>query len=169
MTARGRTEAEAFVENHGSEEIEVCSDCERACCWQGILMCDNAVEAGTKTITVEEAAELGLEHFDYWKNDLDQQRENAPEPEPVVHHKKVFKAKRARGLKQRAKAFAGKVATTEEKVENLSRAIAGGQAREKNLEARIARIEGWLGIEGFADTKHRDTRPTNSSTTHEGR
>lgn len=177
-TPRCRTEAEIrFVEEHGDKEIEVCSDCEMACCWQGVLMCDTAYEAGTKMITVEEAAELALEHFDYWKADLDQQRENAPEPK--VHHKRAFKAKKAEAGKGEIRcSFCGKTreevkklvrpegkketicnecvslcvelmgeedrtsgATTEEKIENLAEAIAGGQARHANLEERVAKLE----------------------------
>jgi hypothetical protein len=44
------------------ETITVCDKCFCASCWQGILMCEQAREAGTVEKTKEELIELGLEH-----------------------------------------------------------------------------------------------------------
>jgi len=48
-------------------KITVCDKCLRACCWQGILMCDESMEAGTTEKTISELKKLNLEHEDYWK------------------------------------------------------------------------------------------------------
>lgn len=58
-----------YVAKHGARTITVCDECDRACCAQGSFMCDDAYIAGIKEITVAEAAELGLEHFGYWKEE----------------------------------------------------------------------------------------------------
>ncbi len=47
--------------------VTVCDKCLRACCWQGIFMCDDARDAGTVEKPIEELTGLGLEHSDYWK------------------------------------------------------------------------------------------------------
>ena len=55
-----------YVAEHGKRVVTVCDECSRACCAQGLLMCDDAYVADIKEITVVEAAELDLEHFKYW-------------------------------------------------------------------------------------------------------
>lgn len=50
--------------------ITVCSECLRACCWQGTFMCDDAQSAGTVDKTVAELREIRAgEHEDYWRGD----------------------------------------------------------------------------------------------------
>lgn len=49
--------------------ITVCSACLRACCWNGIFLCDESSGAGTVEKTVEELAALDLEHPDYWAHE----------------------------------------------------------------------------------------------------
>jgi hypothetical protein len=54
----------------GDWKIMVCSSCERACCWQGEFMCDNAKIAGTKLLTVAELRRQPRgEHESYWEKD----------------------------------------------------------------------------------------------------
>lgn len=48
-------------------KITVCDACLRACCWQGIFLCDDSAGAGTTEKTIRELKALGLEHSDYWK------------------------------------------------------------------------------------------------------
>lgn len=50
------------------ETITVCSRCLRACCWQGILLCDDSGDAGTVEKTVAELDALGLEHSSYYRD-----------------------------------------------------------------------------------------------------
>jgi len=50
-------------------KVMVCSACLRACCWQGVMMCDEYMEAGTVDKTIKELKELKREHSDYWKED----------------------------------------------------------------------------------------------------
>ena len=47
--------------------IMVCEACERACCWQGNFMCDDARHAGTAKKTIRELKDLDLEDSFYWK------------------------------------------------------------------------------------------------------
>lgn len=51
--------------------ITVCSECKRACCWQGEFMCDDAINASTKELSVKRLKELSLEHSDYWEKDYE--------------------------------------------------------------------------------------------------
>jgi epoxyqueuosine reductase QueG len=46
--------------------ITVCDSCLRACCWQGIIMCDEAKDAGTVEKSVSELKQLNFESSDYW-------------------------------------------------------------------------------------------------------
>lgn len=46
--------------------IQVCDKCFRACCWQGIFMCDESKDAGTCYKPLGELMEKALEHPDYW-------------------------------------------------------------------------------------------------------
>ena len=48
--------------------VTVCSECLQASCWQGIFMCENAINAGTVQKTKEELKQLNLEHPSYWEN-----------------------------------------------------------------------------------------------------
>lgn len=52
--------------------VTVCSQCLRACCWQGEFMCDEARYASTvkRKISTLVKGEYG-EHPDYWNIDLD--------------------------------------------------------------------------------------------------
>jgi hypothetical protein len=50
--------------------VEVCAECNRACCWYGNFMCDNAFGAGTSLKTVEELQKLGLEHPENWSDKM---------------------------------------------------------------------------------------------------
>lgn len=55
-----------------SEEdlITVCSECHRACCWQGEFMCDESQFASTVQMTRKQLREGNYgEHEDYWKKD----------------------------------------------------------------------------------------------------
>ena len=49
--------------------ITVCAACNRACCWHGEFMCEDAVGADTKRVKESELIKLRLEHPDYWKLD----------------------------------------------------------------------------------------------------
>ncbi len=46
--------------------VTVCSECRRACCWQGEFMCDLSSGAGTVEKTIAELSELKRENPDYW-------------------------------------------------------------------------------------------------------
>jgi hypothetical protein len=47
--------------------VTVCDQCFQASCWQGVFMCDDAVNAGTVDLPVLKLREMGLEHSSYWK------------------------------------------------------------------------------------------------------
>lgn len=47
--------------------VTVCSECRRACCWQGTFMCDEARFANVIDAPISELEKLDLEHPDYWK------------------------------------------------------------------------------------------------------
>ena len=49
--------------------ITVCDACLRACCWQGIFMCDKSLKAGTVQKTRKELRTLRLEDPSYFKTD----------------------------------------------------------------------------------------------------
>lgn len=50
--------------------VTVCSECNRACCWQGEFMCDDAKWAGTREATVAELKDIkASEHWRYWEKD----------------------------------------------------------------------------------------------------
>ena len=46
--------------------ITVCAECLRACCWQGLFMCDKARNADTTQKTRTELEELALEDPGFW-------------------------------------------------------------------------------------------------------
>lgn len=46
--------------------ITVCNKCFRACCWHGIMMCDESYSAGTVEKTAAELRKLNVEHPDYY-------------------------------------------------------------------------------------------------------
>jgi hypothetical protein len=47
--------------------VTVCASCERACCWQGQFMCDEADMAGTNEFPVRSLRERPRgEHYSYW-------------------------------------------------------------------------------------------------------
>lgn len=47
--------------------VDVCSKCLMACCWQGVLHCQDYRYASIIKMTVQELWELGKEHWNYWK------------------------------------------------------------------------------------------------------
>ncbi len=47
--------------------VTVCDACLMACCFQGVLMCDNARAAGTVEKTIDELRELNIENEEYWE------------------------------------------------------------------------------------------------------
>jgi hypothetical protein len=47
--------------------ITVCDRCERASCWHGEFMCEEAKEAGTKEMPLSKLRQLKLEHPRYWE------------------------------------------------------------------------------------------------------
>lgn len=49
-----------------SKTITVCAECLRACCWQGVVMCQQAREASTVEMPVGELRKLKREHPKYW-------------------------------------------------------------------------------------------------------
>lgn len=58
--------------------LEVCDNCFRSCCWLGIFMCDESVDAGTVLKTVTELREMrntneklidNPENEDYWSDE----------------------------------------------------------------------------------------------------
>jgi len=51
------------------ETITVCAECLRACCWQGIFMCDAAQTADITKKTRRELIPLHLESTDYMIGD----------------------------------------------------------------------------------------------------
>ncbi len=51
-------------------EIQVCDQCLRACCWQGMFMCEDSYSAGTTYKTRRELKEgKHGESPHYWKTD----------------------------------------------------------------------------------------------------
>ena len=48
------------------QKVTVCSECLRACCWHGEIMCEDARHAYTTVRTVAELRKLGLEHPSHW-------------------------------------------------------------------------------------------------------
>lgn len=51
-------------------KVLVCDKCLRACCWYGIFMCDAAVDAGLRVLTVGDLRKLEREHEDYWSDKM---------------------------------------------------------------------------------------------------
>lgn len=49
-----------------SAKVLVCNKCLRACCWYGEFMCDDAIGAGLKILTVGDLKKLKRESSDYW-------------------------------------------------------------------------------------------------------
>jgi hypothetical protein len=48
--------------------IEVCAECDRASCWYGEFMCDEARYATTKLVLKSELKKMKLEHPSYWSD-----------------------------------------------------------------------------------------------------
>jgi epoxyqueuosine reductase QueG len=48
-------------------KITVCDSCFRACCWQGVYMCNESRDAGITEKTVAELRKLNYEHSSYWR------------------------------------------------------------------------------------------------------
>ncbi|MCP3682005.1 MAG: hypothetical protein GY861_04875 [bacterium] len=48
-------------------KVTVCSECLRACCWQGVIYCDDYKTAGDMEVPISELKKLNLESSDYWK------------------------------------------------------------------------------------------------------
>ena len=51
------------------KKIKVCGNCLRACCYQGIFMCDNWQSANVIEKTIAELKQLNLENFCYWDDE----------------------------------------------------------------------------------------------------
>ena len=49
--------------------ITVCDRCLMASCWQGVFMCENAVQAGTVNLPIETLQGLRREHGSWWDID----------------------------------------------------------------------------------------------------
>jgi hypothetical protein len=47
--------------------VTVCDHCQKASCWQGDFMCEDARNAGNYNMPVSELKKLKLESPDYWK------------------------------------------------------------------------------------------------------
>ena len=54
-------------ESNADRLVTVCASCERASCWHGDFMCDEAKTADTKEMTVGELKALALEDPSYWE------------------------------------------------------------------------------------------------------
>lgn len=52
--------------------IFVCSVCQRACCYQGYFMCDDARTASVLVMTRSELETLNRESPHYWKEEVEQ-------------------------------------------------------------------------------------------------
>lgn len=59
-----------------TDMITACGSCLRACCWQGVFLCE-VYRAGTLEKTVAELRELQLEHPDYWRAHLKEEADLA--------------------------------------------------------------------------------------------
>jgi hypothetical protein len=64
--------------NKDNVEIIVCDNCMRSSCWQGLLMCDDAINAGATTKKLKELKKLNLESPDYWEKDIQEAKEVQP-------------------------------------------------------------------------------------------
>lgn len=51
------------------DKILVCSKCLRASCWYGVFMCDDAISAGLKLLSVRDCRKLNREHEDFWTDE----------------------------------------------------------------------------------------------------
>ena len=51
------------------KKIEVCDKCNKASCWYGEFMCDEAQMAGTIKMPISKLKKLGLEDKSYWSNE----------------------------------------------------------------------------------------------------
>ncbi len=49
--------------------ITVCAECHRACCWQGVFMCEDSRNADVTKMSIVELRKLDLENEQYWKTD----------------------------------------------------------------------------------------------------
>ena len=63
---------ERWADYDKGETITVCDACLRACCWQGVFMCEDSLHAGTTEKTRGELEDLDLEHSDYWEGRNDE-------------------------------------------------------------------------------------------------
>jgi len=53
----------------GKGRITVCAKCLQASCWQGEFMCHGSRDAGTVQKSIDELAQLHLEHPSWWDID----------------------------------------------------------------------------------------------------
>jgi hypothetical protein len=51
------------------DKVLVCNKCLTAACWYGEFMCQEAVTAGLKIMTVGELRKLDREHPEYWSDE----------------------------------------------------------------------------------------------------
>jgi len=52
-----------------SAKVLVCGKCLRAACWYGEFMCDNAVTADLKILSVGDLRKIDREHEDFWSDE----------------------------------------------------------------------------------------------------
>lgn len=52
-----------------TSKVMVCDKCLRAICWYGEMMCDEAVGAGLKVLSVGDLRKLSLEHEENWSDE----------------------------------------------------------------------------------------------------
>lgn len=64
-----------------SKLVVVCDRCFRACCYYGEFMCEDAVIAGTGTLSVKELKALDREHSSYWTNKTFERIYGTPHPD----------------------------------------------------------------------------------------
>ena len=80
--------------------ITVCAACCRSCCWQGYFMCDEASEAATILLRVEDVQRLALESPDYW-----QRQTEVPQKALVERMRKAIAKKKSTGAPVRPAVF----------------------------------------------------------------
>jgi hypothetical protein len=50
-------------------KVLVCDKCLRASCWYGEFMCEDAISAGLRVLTVAQLRKLDLESKDFWTDE----------------------------------------------------------------------------------------------------
>lgn len=52
-----------------NRKVKVCGYCLRACCYQGIFLCEGWQNAKTEEKVIDELKKLDLENSSYWENE----------------------------------------------------------------------------------------------------